>query len=229
MSKGKNIVAPFDETEEEQLKKQIFNATFSMLAKLTGADGNVSTDEIRIIDRFMREGLNLDEERRKYAIAVFNLARREEHDFDHYARQYKELLADKPSMLEWMLDVLLRVSLVDKEFNETERVLIKSAQRIFGISDEKYAQLEARYRSKSPASENASEQSTAGVAYARLQLVETAAEDEIVLRHKELSLTYSPSRIIELGLPDEFVRLAEQLYAEIQEAFQQIKKSRGMR
>jgi DnaJ like chaperone protein len=225
----KTHVDPFSSTEEEQHQKQVFIATFSMLAKLTGADGNISANEIQIIDRFMKEVLSLDDERRKYAISLFNKARKDDLTFEHYARRYYELLSAKPKMLEWMLDILLRVSLVDREFDQIERDLVETARTIFKISIERYRELEARYLTRSPAAASADGTSELTAAFKTLRLDSSASAEEILTRHRELSVEYTPSRIIELGLPEEFVRLAETLYGEIQEAFQVIKKERGMR
>ena len=65
MSKG--VTDPFGANPEDQHQKKIFVATFSMLSRLASADGKVSKDEVQIIDRFMKNVLGLDAERRSFA------------------------------------------------------------------------------------------------------------------------------------------------------------------
>ena len=235
---SKTVNDPFGANQEEQTQKKIFVATFSMLAS---ADGKVSKDEVKIIDRFMKNVLGLDDARRSFAIDVFNQARREEVAFSEYAKQYRELLSDKPKMLEWMVDVLLRISCADECFSDPEQAIVKSACEVFGVSETRYQQLRSKYlkgeqdsnqsaesplnTADSPRSEAASGSSSA---WSVLGLTAEATDEEIVTRHKKLSTEYSPSRIIEFGLPHEFVELAEEKFREIQEAFRAIKSERGL-
>src|SRR5690349_6224214 len=55
--------------EEKHLA--FFTCVFSMLAKLAKADGAISTDEIKVVEQFMRAELSLDPRREKLAKDVF--------------------------------------------------------------------------------------------------------------------------------------------------------------
>ncbi len=238
---GKIQVDPFDSSEEEQTQRDIYICTFSMLSRITSVDGQVSKDEIQMIDKFMRNVLGLDTERRAFAIQVFNDARRSESTFEQYAEQYFELLSDKPKMLEWMVDVLLKVSCVDRNYSEGEKQLVESARKIFGISDAKFEELKSRYIKKS-APEKQQEQKAeqksevkaeskaiapAGSPFEILRLTESASNEEIQQQYKSLCDEYNPSRIVELGLPEEFVELAEEKSRQFQKAFRALKTQRG--
>ena len=208
----------FGPSEEEQTQKKVFVSTFSMLAKLASIDGKVSKNEVQIIDRFMKEVLDLTPERRKFAIYIFNSARREEHEFEHYAKNYATLMAKKPKMREWMLDVLLRVSLVDKEFSGAERHLLEKACKIFEISEQRFKEMQTKYiKGENPPKDEpevnplgpssvSSKSSKKDDPYAVLRVSSEVSDDELLAAYRRLSVEYGPSRIIELGLPDEFVR-----------------------
>ena len=246
MSEKSRAADPFGDSAEEQSQRDIFIATFSMLSKLASADGTVSKDEIQIIDRFMKNVLALDAERRAFAIQVFNDARRSDKDFQEFARDYYELLNGKPKMLEWMIDIFLQVSCSDKEYDESEKALIESAYKIFGISDVRYQELRSKYFKKPAGSSSAQSQSQSQAqgqgkaegqasapksdtksAYAVLKLPESATVEEIQAQSKKLSADYNPTRIVELGLPEEFVTLAEEKFREIMSAYKQLKTDRG--
>ena len=69
----------FDNTAEyailsplESKQSIYFVAIFSMLSKLTKADGTVTQLEIEVIDRVMRENLHLSSSARDFAIETFN-------------------------------------------------------------------------------------------------------------------------------------------------------------
>ena len=59
---------------QEQAQLTFFVATFSMLAKLAKADGQISSKEIDVINRFMLYELHLDPQSRMVATNIFNAA-----------------------------------------------------------------------------------------------------------------------------------------------------------
>ena len=141
--------------------------------------------------------------------------------------------------------MLLRISCADDSFSDPEQEIIKTACKIFGVSDSRYLEMRSKYL-KTPASEVGSMESTStplqgpaplhqpapagqvGSAMQVLGLAVEATDEEVVERYKKLSAEYSPSRIIEFGLPHEFVELAEKKFREIQDAFKTVKAERGM-
>ncbi len=208
---------PFGTDEKEQLQRKIFISTFSMLAKLTDVDGSVDKSEIIAIDRFMKTVLNLEPARRQFAIKVYNEARRSSLSFREYAVQYRDLLKGQPRMLEWMVDVMLRISMADDYFCHTEERLLKIACEVFGISSQRYQQLRARHVKNQPA-----------LNYELLGCSEKSSNEEISAQYKKMIADYDPQRIKELGLPEDFIKLAEEKYSAIEIAFQAIKRARGM-
>ena len=62
-------------SSDEQRQSLFFLATFSMLGKLSKADGQVTADEIAVIEDLMRENLRLNPEAREFAIKVFTTAK----------------------------------------------------------------------------------------------------------------------------------------------------------
>jgi DnaJ like chaperone protein len=209
--------SPFGSDEKDKFQQQIFISTFSMLAKLTNVDGSIDKAEIIAVDRFMKTVLNLDPERRQYAIKIFNEARRSSMSFREYAVQYRNLLKDKPRMLEWMVDVLLRISMADEVFSGTEEALLKTACEVFNISEQRFEQLRARHVKDQPV-----------LNYQLFGCTAESSNDEVLERYRKMIAEYNPQRIKELGLPDDFIKLAEEKHAAIESAFQQIKSARGL-
>jgi DnaJ like chaperone protein len=55
-----------------------------------------------------------------------------------------------------------------------------------------------------------------------------SSDAEIKKRYRELVQAYHPDKISSKGLPDEFVQLAHEKFREIQSAYEEIKKERGI-
>ena len=113
----------------EDAQMTFFVAAFSMLAKLVQADGRVTQDEIASIERFMRDDLRLSPPSRQVAINIFNTAKTSPHAFEDFALQFYQAFRNRPEILAFMLDILVRVALADHDFSTTEAELVRRAAR----------------------------------------------------------------------------------------------------
>jgi DnaJ like chaperone protein len=200
----------------EQAQFTFFVATFSMLAKLAKADGQISKDEVDSINRFMMEDLNLNPESRMVAMNIFNAAINSSQSFHDFATQFYGQFYAQPQILTMMVDILLRVSIADGDMSAAEEDLIVSAARIFNFSDEAYQTLKSRYIQ------------AFDKYYAILQSTKQDTDDHIKKQYRKLAKEYHPDKIISKGLPEEFNQLAHEKFREIQEAYEIIKKERGI-
>ena len=201
----------------EQAQFTFFVATFSMLAKLAKADGQVSKDEVDSINRFMLEDLNLNPESRMVAMNIFNAAINSPQSFHDFANQFYEQFYAQPQILAMMVDILLQVSIADGEMSASEEDLIVSAARIFNFSDEAYQTLKSRYVQ------------AFDKYYAILQSAKQDTDDHIKKQYRKLAKEYHPDKIISKGLPEEFNQLAHEKFREIQEAYEIIRRERGVK
>jgi DnaJ like chaperone protein len=201
----------------EQAQFTFFVATFSMLAKLAKADGRISKDEIDSINRFMLDDLNLNPQSRMVAMNIFNAAMNSQESFDEFAAQFYRQFYGQQQILELMIDILLRVSVADGQMSDSEENLILSAVRIFNFSDAAYQTLKSRYV-------RAFEKY-----YTILQSTHQDTDDHIKKQYRKLVMDYHPDKIISKGLPEEFNQLAHDKFREIQEAYEIIKKERGVK
>lgn len=200
----------------EQSQLTFFLATFSMLAKLAKADGEISTEEIHSIENFMVRDLNLDPEGKKIAMKIFHSAIDAPATFQDFATQFYNHFHHQPQLLELMMDVLLRVSVADGILSESEETLIFSAARIFNFGEQKYRELRSRY----------AEDFTKY--YAILGSDKSDSDEHIKKRYRKLVKEYHPDKIAAKGLPEEFTKFAHDKFREIQEAYDTIKRERGI-
>ena len=188
-----------------------------MLAKLAKADGRISREEIDAVEKFMIYDLGLDPESRQLATNIFNTAIESPDSFHDYAAQFYSQFRAQYQMLDLMIDILVRVSVADGELNPGEEKLIQSAVRIFNFSDERYRNIKSRYITESERY------------YAILGCNGNDSNEHIKKQYRKLVSDYHPDKIASKGLPEEFIKFANDKFREIQEAYEIIKKERGIR
>jgi len=200
----------------EEAQMTFFVATFSMLAKVARADGRISPEEIHAVEDFMANELNLTPESKRFAVEIFETAINSPMAFEDFAGQFYHQFRNQPRLLDLMIDVLLRLSVADGTLSESEEKLISSAARIFHFSEQKYHELKSRY---APDFEKY---------YAILGTNSRASDDEIKVQYRKLVKEYHPDKIASKGLPEEFTKLANDKFREIQDAYDAVKRERGL-
>ena len=199
--------------EESQLT--FFVAAFSMLAKIAKVDGKVSEKEIASIEGFMTHDLNLNLESRNSAVNIFRQALNSDESFEAFAFQFYAAFRNQPRIIELMMDILFRVSTADGAINHKEEALLASAAATFNLSDRDYARLKSRYVK------------AVNRFYSVLKIDETATNEEIKRQYRTMVSDYHPDKIQAKGLPEEFIKLANDKFIEIKAAYDAIRKERG--
>jgi DnaJ like chaperone protein len=200
----------------EQSQMTFFVATFSMLAKLAKVDGHISPEEIRTIEEFMARDLNLNPESKRFAAQILETAIESPMSFQDFAGQFYQHFQQQPQLLDLMIDVLFRLSVADGSLSASEENLIRSAAGIFNFGEQKYKELRSRY---APDFERY---------YAILETDSTATDEEIKQQYRKLVKEYHPDMVASKGLPEEFTQFAHDKFREIQEAYDAVKKERGI-
>ncbi len=192
-----------------------FVATFSMLSKLSEADGYVSSEELRTIDGFMKSDLGLDPAGRDAAARIFNAARSSPQSFEDFALQFYGEFHERPQLLIMMIDILVRVAAADGSVGEAEKTMIRSAVSIFDVGEAQYRAILARYSSQIDRY------------YQVLQCEREDTNEEIKRRYRRLVNEYHPDKIASKGLPEQFSHFAAEKFREIQDAYDHVRVERG--
>jgi DnaJ like chaperone protein len=214
LSSRPRIDQTLSSNEEAQLI--FFTAAFSMLAKISKADGQVNQKEISAVETFMKRDLGLDFNSQQTAINIFRKAVDSPESFDAFATQFYSVFRTQPNIIEVMIDVLLRVSAADGTISSEEESMLLSAIRIFNYSSFDYDRLKSKYVK------------VTNKFYAVLKCDETSTDEEIKKQYRKLVTEYHPDKIEAKGLPEEFIKFANDKFKEIQEAYDNIKKERGL-
>jgi len=219
-----NMEKPVDGTKfwDTGFKRSVF----SMFAKLAKADGLITKDEINSIQNFMDSKLDYSPQDKKEAIEYFNLALKSETSFIEYAKEFKavgDALKIDDEIYQFVGEMFVIVAFSDGKFDEEESALIKTALKVFGIP-QYYESLVNKYRNTG--NDGNSNISTIDKAFAILECTQKDSNDTIKKKYRSLIIEYHPDKIMSKGLPEGFIEFANKKVAEINEAYEIIKKNR---
>ena len=203
-------------SQQEQRQAVFFASTFAMLGKMAKADGNVSQAEIRIVEAFMRDHLRLDSQARMFAINIFNRAKDDAYPYSQYATEFARHFQFDQNMRMVLFEILFDVAAADGSVHSAEQRLLEETVRYLNIPRHLFDELIARLTP------------SADPAYAVLGLTPEATDAELKKAYRAKVMEYHPDKIVSKGLPEEFLNLAEEKFKELNEAYEKIKKARGL-
>lgn len=218
-----------------------FVAAFSLLGKLAAADGKVSECERDITERFITEELRFHPQDRDFALRIFDTAASSSESFERFAEQFADCFRGETQMLDLMMDILVRVACADGVLDAREEQFIAKVAMCLQYPAYNVTMLKNKYNQNreqgnrerdSGYGQNSGYQSAAGAgslsgAYSVLGCSEQDSVDIIKTKYKKLIKEYHPDVIASKGLPEEFTEFANKKFAQIQEAYDRIRKNRG--
>ncbi len=182
-------------------------------AKMAKADGRVTRDEVetfkRVFDIPTHEMAQVGE--------MFNRARREAGGFQPYARQIADLFRGEPAVLEELLGALFHIAGADGVYHPKEKDYLRRVAGIFGLDENDFRRVEAEFMGPDESDP-----------YTVLGLSRDAGDAEIKSAYRRLIRENHPDTLIAQGLPDEFVKIANEKMAAINAAYDLVEKERGL-
>jgi len=183
-------------------------------AKMAKADGKVTPDEIRAF----REVFKVPPEEMANVGRIFDQARRDSQGFEPYARQIAELLAGRRTVLEDLIDGLFHIAKADHFIHPDELAYLREVARIFGFSDNGFARIREAHLGPDEADP-----------YRILGISREASDDQVKKSYRKLMRDHHPDTVIAQGMPREFVEVANQKVAAINDAYDRIARQRGLK
>ena len=188
-------------------------AVIALGAKMAKADGVVTDEEIAAFERIFR----VPEGEAGNVRRVFNLARQDTAGYEIYAGQIARAFRGNPAMLEDILDGLFEIAKADGVLHPGEQAFLERVGEIFGFAPNEFRRIRASHFGADAADPYA----VLGVAY-------DASDVEIKRTYRLLVRENHPDSLIARGVPEEFVRLANDKLAAINAAYEKIQKERGV-
>jgi DnaJ like chaperone protein len=186
-------------------------ALIALSAKMAKADGVVTQSEVQAFRRIFQ--MPVGEER--HVASLFDLAKRDVAGYDAYARRVASLYADDPGALVDVLDGLFFIAKADGAVHEAELAFLESVAEIFGIRGAAFEHIAARHVI-----------GPEGDPYAVLGVGRDWPYNEIRAQYLKLVSENHPDRFIARGLPPDFIAIANDRLAAINQAYEKIERQR---
>ena len=219
---GVDKVRKFDSDESNKnfsndQKEQIFaTSVIAISAKLAKADGKISKSEILAFKKIFE----FPAEDEKAISNIFNSAKENIDDYKDIAEQvYKVFKSDKGLLFE-LLNSLFSIAYADEELHPKEKVMLSEIAKIFQISGNDFESLNNIFEAKISRDNTSINRS-----YKILGLSVNASLEEVSNQYRKLIKEYHPDKLQGMGLPKEFIELANQKLSAINKAYTEIKNN----
>ena len=217
---GVDKVSKFDIDESNKKfsndqKEQIFaTSVIAISAKLAKADGKISKSEILAFKKIFE----FPAEDEKAISNIFNSAKENIDDYKDIAEQvYKVFKSDRGLLFE-LLNSLFSIAYADGELHPKEKVMLFEISKVFKISTNEFESLNNIFEAKVSRDNTSINRN-----YKILGLSKNANFEEVSSQYRKLVKQYHPDRLQGMGLPKEFIELANQKLSAINKAYTEIK------
>lgn len=182
-------------------------AMIALSAKMAKADGIVTLDEIHAF----RDLFEIPQAERTNVARLFDLAKQDTAGFEAYAARIARLYGDDLQTLEDIMDGLFHIAKADGVLHERERAFLQQVSGIFGFGDSAYEAIELRHIDHGDADP-----------YQVLGVSSDMDLQDIKRVYRAKVSEFHPDRMIARGVPPEFISIANDRMASINQAWEQI-------
>ncbi len=187
-------------------------AMIALSAKMAKADGVVTTDEIIAF----RELFDVPPNEERNVARLFSLAQEDVAGFEVYAKKLADLFPYDRKTLVDILDGLFHIAKADGLVHESEIGYLTRVAELFGLSEREFSKVLARHVRSN------------GNPYEVLGMGPEASDQDLKAQYRHEVQETHPDRLIARGVPEEFVRIANDRLAALNEAWSQISAERGL-
>ena len=209
-SKAKKV---FNTSEKEQV---FASGVIALAAKLSKADGVITKEEIITFKKIF----DFPKEDEKAISKLFNAAKVSTESYKDIANQIYVFFQKDKSLLFELLNSLFAIAYADNEFHKNEQIMLEQIAKIFKFSEEDFDHINSLFIKKTNNLDNLE------VYFKVLGIKKDTSMEAITKRYKVLIKEYHPDRLQGLGLPKEFIQLANKKLSSINEAYSAIKNEK---
>jgi DnaJ like chaperone protein len=181
-----------------------------LIAAVMKADGRVMKSELDYVKHYFVS--RFGEDTASEAMIMLRDILKQDIPLRDVTRQLSQRL-DYSYRLE-MLHFLFGIAAADGVVGDEEKDVIHRIAGFMSIADSDFQSIQAMFVSQTDAS------------YSILEIESTATDEEVKKAYRRMAMKYHPDKVSHLG--DDFKKVAHEKFRKVQEAYDQIKKERGI-
>ena len=201
----------FVQYSESEKQLAFASGVIIIAAKLSKADGKVTNDEII---KF-REVFDFDPKDEVAIGKIFNNAKKTSEGYELYAKQLKSVFGDQQELYIEFINSLYKIAFADGELHANEEIMIKNIALIFNMPAEILDSIKSQFI-------NVTDVYDLDNDYKILQCSASDSSEEIKKKYFKLVKEYHPDTLVSKGLPEEFLKFANERLANINKAYDRI-------
>lgn len=181
-----------------------------LVAAVMKADGRVLKVELDYLKRFFKK--QFGSERTKQHLLLLRELLKQDIPLEEVCLQIKTYTM-YPARLQ-LLHLLFGVASADGEIHQSEINVINKISGLLGIQQKDYVSIKAMFYKEVDGD------------YKILEIAKNATDDEVKKAYRKMAVKYHPDKVAHMG--DEYKESAKQKFQKVQDAYENIKKQRGM-
>lgn len=209
-----------------KMQDQFLDSTFAVMGCICKADGDVSVDELRVVEALFQR-LRLSEAQRERANAAFERGKADDFDLDAELATVRRVTGGQRALLQMFLQVQLSAIAADGQLHPAEHDMLLRVARGLGCSEAEIAQIEAMLRGGGRAGAAAESGPSLEEAYQVLGVSADASDAEIKKAYRRLMSENHPDKLAAKGMPESMREVAKERTSEIGNAYERIRKARA--
>lgn len=210
------------------VQEVFFNTTFKVMGCVAKADGRVSENEIRQARHIMQQ-MGLDDNMKREAIRLFTAGKQIDFDLDTVLRQLRQVCLFQSALLRVFLEIQIQMAYADGPcISQNKRKILEYMAEYLEVNIQD--QIEQPFQDKDYRYQKSTFNfdSNLSAAYEILGLSTSATNSEIKKTYRRLMSQNHPDKLIAQGLSVERIKLATQKTQKIKNAYEQIRRARGI-
>mgnify|MGYP003384147534 FL=1 len=216
---------PFDPAQQKRVKKTFFKSTFAIMGHIAKADGQVSTEEIRMAQRVMDQ-MELTAEMKQEAIEEFNRGKSAGFNLDAELDEFKHTCQRQKNLVRMFIEVQLQAAYADGVLDDSEDKVLLHICGHLGIPGFAYEQLKRMLGASQQRNTHHQTRSTPEESYAILGVSASASDADVKKAYRRLLSQHHPDKLVSKGLPEEMMKIAKEKTQQITEAYDTIRELR---
>lgn len=218
--------AGFRVGDRERTQTAFFAATFSVMGYIAKADGQVSEDEIAMVEHVMAE-MQLTPEQRNAAIRLFSEGKGKDFQLQAVVEQFRRECHRRSTLLRMFLELQIQAAFADGRLDPVERRALRDIANHLGFPRSEFEQLLRLVEGMRRAASARPAAQTAADAYRVLGVSKDANGAEIKRAYRRLMNRHHPDKLVAKGLPEEMIKLATEKTQKIRQAYEHVRELRG--